>query len=503
MIYFVGAGSGAADLITVRGMKLLQEAEVIVYAGSLVNPQLLAYAAPDCEIYDSARLHLQQVMDIMIPAARAGKKVVRLHTGDPSIYGAIREQMDRLEEAEIPYEVCPGVSSFCGAAAALKKEYTLPGVSQTLILTRMEGRTPVPEGEKIRSLAAHGSSMAIFLSASMLPGLQQELLAGGAYTPDTPCAIVYKATWPEEKTIETTLSQLAEAAASEGITKTALILVGDFLGNSYELSKLYDPSFSTEFRQGISGGDGCKTAENRAAGPAEKECRGISGRRVLRTAILCYTDRGLGTARKIARAMQELPGIFADTGIFRFRREDPEAEPVEAPFEAGAFFGENTAEAFPGAGQGDAGVYFFSDTQKLMSEQFHNREALIFVGAAGIAVRETAPWIRHKALDPAVLAADEGGRNIIPLLSGHLGGANELAEKLAARTGARAVVTTASEGRGIPAVDLFAQENGLRILDMKAARRAAAWLLKTPGGKPEYREDGPERGRICAGETEV
>lgn len=514
MIYFVGAGSGAADLITVRGMKLLQEAEVMVYAGSLVNPELLAYAPPGCEIYDSARLHLQQVMDIMIPAARAGKNVVRLHTGDPSIYGAIREQMDRLEEAGIPYEVCPGVSSFCGAAAALKKEYTLPGVSQTLILTRMEGRTPVPEREKIRSLAAHGASMAIFLSASMLPRLTEELLGGGSYTPDTPCVIVYKATWPEEKTVETTLSQLAEAAASEGITKTALILVGDFLGDSYELSKLYDPSFSTEFRQGIFSegrgkkpepcdGQGGKLPEIRAGGPAGRGKQKIQGRRVMRTAIVCYTDRGLAAARKIARAMQELPGIFADTGIFRFRREETEAEPVETAFGAGAFFGENTAEASPDAAGTDTGEYCFSDTQKLLGEQFDRREALVFVGAAGIAVRETAPWLRHKAVDPAVLVADEGGQNIIPLLSGHLGGANELAEKLAAGTGGRAVITTASEGRGIPAVDLFAQENGLRILDLKAARRAAAWLLKIPEGKPEYREDGPERGRICAGETEV
>ena len=237
MIYFVGAGSGAADLITVRGMKLLQEAEVMVYAGSLVNPELLAYAPPGCEIYDSARLHLQQVMDIMIPAARAGKNVVRLHTGDPSIYGAVREQMDRLEEAGIPYEVCPGVSSFCGAAAALKKEYTLPGVSQTLILTRMEGRTPVPERESIRALAAHGSTMVLFLSSGMLGKLSEELIAGG-YAPETPAAIVYKATWPDEKVFRTTIAGLEQTAKDNGIHKTALITVGGFLGDAYERSKL-------------------------------------------------------------------------------------------------------------------------------------------------------------------------------------------------------------------------------------------------------------------------
>ena len=263
-IWFVGAGSGAPDLITVRGLKLLQAADMIIYAGSLVNPALLDNAKDGCEIYDSARLHLDQVMELMIPAARAGRRVVRLHTGDPSIYGAIREQMDRLDAAGLEYEVCPGVSSFCGAAAVLKKEYTLPGVSQTLILTRMEGRTPVPEGERIRALAAHGASMALFLSASMLEKLQAELLAGGddarrvglkGYDESTPCAIVYKATWPEEKKIETTLGSLAQAAADAGITKTALILVGGFLGDEYELSKLYDAGFSTEFRKAVSSPD--------------------------------------------------------------------------------------------------------------------------------------------------------------------------------------------------------------------------------------------------------
>ena len=263
-IWFVGAGSGAPDLITVRGLKLLQAADMIIYAGSLVNPALLDNARPGCEIHDSARLHLDQVMELMIPAARAGRRVVRLHTGDPSIYGAIREQMDRLDAAGLEYEVCPGVSSFCGAAAALKKEYTLPGVSQTLILTRMEGRTPVPEGERIRALAAHGASMALFLSASMLEKLQAELLAGGedarsaglkGYDESTPCAIVYKATWPDERKIETTLGGLAQAAADAGITKTALILVGGFLGDEYELSKLYDAGFSTEFRNAVSSPD--------------------------------------------------------------------------------------------------------------------------------------------------------------------------------------------------------------------------------------------------------
>ncbi len=248
MIYFVGAGSGAPDLITVRGAKLLEQADVIVYAGSLVNPALLEYKKEDCAVYNSATMTLEEVMDVMIPAARAGKLVVRLHTGDPCVYGAHREQMDVLDREGLDYEVVPGVSSFCGAAAALKAEYTLPDVSQTVILTRMEGRTPVPPKEKIELLATHGATMVIFLSAGQLEKLSERLIEGG-YTADTPAAIVYKATWPEEKVVRTTVGGLAQAARAEGITKTALITVGGFLGDVYERSKLYDPTFTTEFRE--------------------------------------------------------------------------------------------------------------------------------------------------------------------------------------------------------------------------------------------------------------
>lgn len=248
MIYFVGAGSGAPDLITVRGARLLSEADVIVYAGSLVNPALLEYKKDGCEVYNSAKMTLEEVIAVMAPAAKAGKTVVRLHTGDPCVYGAHREQMDELDKRGIPYEVCPGVSSFCGAAAALKAEYTLPNVSQSVILTRMEGRTPVPEKEQIESFAAHGATMVIFLSAGQLPRLSERLIAGG-YAPDTPAAIVYKATWPDEKVVRTTVGELAAAGAREGITKTALITVGGFLGTEYERSKLYDPTFTTEFRE--------------------------------------------------------------------------------------------------------------------------------------------------------------------------------------------------------------------------------------------------------------
>ena len=249
MVHFVGAGPGAPDLITVRGARLLGEADVVIYAGSLVNPALLENCRADCELHNSAAMTLEQVLAVMERAEAAGKTTVRLHTGDPSLYGAIREQMDALRERGIPFDLTPGVSSFSAAAAALEAEYTLPSLSQSLILSRLAGRTPVPEGEKLSRLAAHGASMVLFLSAGMLPQLQEELLAGGAYTPETPAALVYKVSWPEEKLCRCTLGTLAETGAREGIHKTALVLVGDFLAGPYERSKLYDPDFSTEYRK--------------------------------------------------------------------------------------------------------------------------------------------------------------------------------------------------------------------------------------------------------------
>ncbi len=248
MIYFVGAGPGAKDLITVRGKELLERADLIIYAGSLVNPALLEYAKASCTIMDSAGMTLEEVIAAMVPAHRAGQIVVRLHTGDPCVYGAIREQMDRLDSYGMDYEVVPGVSSFCAAAAALKKEYTLPSVSQSVIITRMEGRTPVPDRQRIADYAAHKATMVIFLSSSMLSKLSEELIAGG-YKADTPAAIVYKASWPEEKVCPCTVSTLAETAAAQGIDRTALITVGGFLASDYDRSELYNPEFTHGYRQ--------------------------------------------------------------------------------------------------------------------------------------------------------------------------------------------------------------------------------------------------------------
>ena len=226
MVHFVGAGPGAPDLITQRGAALLQTADCIIYAGSLVNPALLGLAKADCTIYNSAKMTLEDVISVMRENEKNNKTTVRLHTGDPCLYGAIREQMDRLDA-----------------------EYTLPSVSQTVIITRMEGRTPVPEKEKLQSLAAHGATMVIFLSIGLVNQVQQALLQG-AYTASTPVAVVYKATWPEERIVRCTVGNLAESVHKAGITKTTLIVVGDFLGTRYDRSKLYDPTFTTEYRKG-------------------------------------------------------------------------------------------------------------------------------------------------------------------------------------------------------------------------------------------------------------
>ena len=248
MVHFVGAGSGAVDLITVRGAKLLGEADVIIYAGSLVNPALLSYAKTGCEIHNSAKMTLEEVIAVIEKAEAAGKTTVRLHTGDSSIYGAVREQFDELDKRHIEYDVCPGVSAFCGAAAALRAEYTLPNVSQSVIITRAAGKTPVPERESIRSLAAHQATMVLFLSTSLTKQLQEDLLAGG-YHENTPAAVVFKATWPEQRIFRCTVGTLHETVTKNDLTKTSLIIVGGCLGDDYMRSLLYDPAFTTEFRE--------------------------------------------------------------------------------------------------------------------------------------------------------------------------------------------------------------------------------------------------------------
>ena len=423
MVHFVGAGPGAPDLITLRGAELLKAADVVIYAGSLVNPALLQSCKPGCETYNSATMTLDEVLAVMLDAEGAGRTTVRLHTGDPSLYGAIREQMDALSARGVDCDVTPGVSSLFGAAAALGAEFTLPGVSQSLIVTRLAGRTDVPERENLRELARHGASMALFLSGGMLPRVQEELLAGG-YAPDTPAALVYKATWPDEKTVRCTVGTLAETGAAAEIHKTALVLVGGFLDAPYEKSKLYDPSFSTAFRRGNRDGE---------------------------IAYLACTEQGRALAQRLCDA---LGGTLACT-------------------RDGVNLRDWTAAHFPTA------------------------RALVYVGAAGIAVRAVAPHLKSKASDPAVIAVDEGGGFAIPLASGHLGGANELAREIAAVCGATPVITTATDVNGVFAVDDWARAQNCAMVGTEHIKTVSGKLL---AGEPiTIRSAFPIRGELPEG----
>ncbi len=249
MITFVGAGPGDPELLTIKGKKAIDSADVIIYAGSLVNPAVLSGAKKGAVIYNSAEMNLDEVIEVMKDAESKGLNTARVHTGDPSIYGAIREQIDRLDEMKIDSVIIPGVSSAFATAAVLKKEYTLPDASQTVIFTRMEGRTPMPKGESIEELASHHATMVIFLSVGFMDELTKQLIAGG-YEEDTPIAVVYKASWPDQKIVSGTLKTIASKVKEAGITKTALTVVGDFLGDEYSLSKLYDKTFTTEYRKG-------------------------------------------------------------------------------------------------------------------------------------------------------------------------------------------------------------------------------------------------------------
>lgn len=358
MIHIVGAGPGAVDLITVRGQKLLAEADVVIYAGSLVNRELLDWARQDARIYDSASMDLEQVMEVMEQAERDGLTTVRLHTGDPCLYGAIREQMDCLDARGIEYDICPGVSSFCGAAAALGMEYTLPGISQSVVITRMAGRTPVPERESIRRFASHGSTMVIFLSAGMTGELSAELMEGG-YPGDTPAAIVYKATWPDEKVVRCTVATLKEAADREGIHKTALIAVGDSVAqSSYEHSRLYDPAFTTGFRAGrdaVSGKQEPGTLYVVGMGPGER--KQMTGQ-ALEVMEQCQVIAGYTVYVDLVRGLFPQKE-FLTTAMTR------EEERCRRAFEC-CLEGKNTAMIC----SGDAGVYGMAGLILELAEQY-------------------------------------------------------------------------------------------------------------------------------------
>ena len=381
MIHIVGAGPGAVDLITVRGQRLLSEADVVIYAGSLVSRELLDWARQDARIYDSATMDLEQVLEVMEQAERDGLTTVRLHTGDPCLYGAIREQMDGLDARGIGYDICPGVSSFCGAAAALGMEYTLPGIRQSVVITRMAGRTPVPDRESIGKFAAHGSTMVIFLSAGMTGKLSEELMKGG-YPGDTPAAIVYKATWPDEKVVRCTVAALKETADREGIHKTALIVVGNTVAQTgYERSKLYDPAFTTGFRVGREDARGKHkpgTLYVVGMGPGEK--KQMTGQ-ALEVMEQCQVIAGYTVYVELVRGLFPHKE-FLTTAMTR------EEERCRKAFDC-CMEGKNTAMIC----SGDAGVYGMAGLILELAEQY-----------PGVSVR-TVPGITAACAGAAVLGA--------------------------------------------------------------------------------------------------
>jgi precorrin-4 C11-methyltransferase len=390
-VWFVGAGPGDPELITLKGKALLERAGAVIYAGSLVNPALLDWVQEGAAVYDSASMTLEEIITVMKNACGKGMDVVRLHTGDPGLYGATGEQMDALDNAGLAYEVVPGVSSLFAAAAALKREYTLPDISQTLIVTRCPGRTSVPEGERLAALASHGASLALFLSAGLVREVRDELAAAGT-DPATPAAIVCRASWPDERAIRGTVGELPEMAEKAGITKTAIILIGRFLEGRGKPSRLYDGSFSHGYRG----------AENAAGNPAA------------------------GPGQRIALALVAVSNAGAEL-----------ASSLVARFPG--------ARAFVYAPYAREGQEAFESVMAITKDLWNTARGFLFICASGIAVRAIAPLVRSKHEDPAVAVCPDNGAFVISLLSGHEGGANALASELAPLLNAVPVITTASE----------------------------------------------------------
>lgn len=420
LVEFVGAGPGAEDLITLRGLHALEQADLVVYAGSLVNPGHLKRCKPGCECRDSASMNLGEQVAAMSEAALAGKHVVRLHTGDPAMYGAINEQIRALAEKGIASRIVPGVSSVFGAAAALGCELTCPDVSQSVVLTRTPGRTPMPKGENAAAFARTGATLVFFLSTGKIGDLMKELMDEGGLSPDTPAAVVYRATWPDERILRGTVSDIARKAEDAGFGRQALIFVGRALDANGGASRLYGSDFSHGYRNHL----------------ANESFDG-------RCALYAFTDKGLTRAEEIAAGLG-LPTVIHST------RPTDAADVVHTP-----------GETFDAA----------------LCDNWGQFDAHIFIGATGIAVRKIAPLLRDKTSDPAVLSCSESGSHVVSLTSGHLGGANRLARRVARVTGGQAVVSTATDVNGLPAFDEAAAQEHARILNTDAIRALNAALL--------------------------
>ncbi len=399
-VFFVGAGPGDPELLTLKAERLIKRADLILYAGSLVNPAVLEHARPEAELRSSADMKLSEQIALMRNAVEKGQTVVRLHTGDPAVFGATMEQMRELDRADIPYAVVPGVCSAFAAAAALGIELTLPGDTQTVILSRLSGRTPVPESEALSKLAAHRSSLVLFLSVGMVERVVRELRAAG-YDDETPIAVVYRVGWPDERIIRGSLDDIARKVADAEVTHQAVIVVSPGLAGTTDVqdSHLYGAGMEA---------------------PTREES----------TAIIALTQGGAETGRK-------LHGMMADSVLYlpaRFDEMEDEDDPATEPFDI--------------------------SIRQVLQSAFQKHTALVCIMATGIVVRELAPMLRSKHVDPGVVVLDERGEHAVSLLSGHKGGANGLARRVADLLGSAAVLTTSSDVQGLPAVDLLGEDEG-------------------------------------------
>ncbi len=417
-VFFVGAGPGDPELLTLKGKAIIKKADILIYAGSLVNPQVLNFKKKGAASYNSASMNLKEIVALIAREVKKGKTVARIHSGDPAIYGAIQEQISLLEKKNISYEVIPGVSSVFAAAAALKKELTLPERSQTVILTRISGRTKVPSRESIDKLAQAQATMAIFLSVAHIEKVMEQLRTG--YSPDTPVAVIYKASWPDEKVVRGTLKTIAGKVHKAGIKRQALILVGSALGNTgnKHRSKLYQEGFAHGYRKDLQG-----------------------KRNPLAIVTLTKSGAQLGTELK-----KKIP----------------------------------VAHLFVPRKLGIKGTRIKSYTHSLhdlFGDLVNHYRQFICIMATGIVVRTITPFLTHKSVDPAVVVVDEKGRFAISLVSGHLGGANELAKQVSSLTGGESVVTTATDVHSMPAIDLLAKRLGSRTLDFSTLKGCNYALL--------------------------
>ncbi len=443
-VYFIGAGPGAPDLITIRGQQIIAQADLILYADSLVEESVAKLARKaEAHIETSSGLHLEQILKLMLDAAQAGQVVARIHSGDPALYGAIHEQMAYLEDYAIPYEIVPGVTAAFAIAAQLKTELTIPDVVQTIILTRTAGRTTMPEGEDLRTLAAPGASLAIYLSVSRIQHVVDDLLASGGYQPDTPVVVSHKATWPDESYVIGTLANIVEKVKQEGYTKHALILVSPALDAGLKgerrrtSSHLYDKGYTHRFRR----------ADNFKRGKEKREARGevdgvVAGEKHLGSlssrqgcVVIAITRRGSQLADQLAPALNakfSIPDKFSNV-VNQIHNQKPVPSIAEVSKTKNLYSDSALAE---------------------IRRRWARHSQLVLIMPAGVALRAIAPLLGHKSSDPAVVCLDEAGQSVIPLLGGHQAGANDLARQIAALTGGQAAITTASDIQGKPALDI-------------------------------------------------